>query len=76
MGGKCKYNQNHGPGALILGGEMCLSRIGKVSARAQPGLLAEQSMQRDHWMSQSVQGRRPVLASRNCTAGHSKESIC
>ena len=44
---------------------------GKISACAQPGPWAEQRMQRDHWMSQSVQGRRPVLASRNYTAGHS-----
>ena len=32
--------------------------------------------ERHHWMSQSVQGRTPVHASWNCTAGHSKKSMC
>ena len=35
MGDKCKYNQIHGPGALLLGGGIYMSSMGKISA--QPG---------------------------------------
>ena len=36
-GDKCKYNQNHGPGTLLLCGGICMSSMAKISERVQPG---------------------------------------
>ena len=55
-------SKNHGPDALLLGGGICLSSMGKISAHAHHGPWDEKKLQRDHWMSQIVQGRRPLLA--------------
>ena len=37
MRDKCKYNQNHDPGALLLFGRICLSSMRNISAHEQPG---------------------------------------